>query len=141
MASDSLEEFLEGIEEDGTHECVVDAVAENISKKDGRVWRTFKYVVMDEGSDLEGEEFTEMIQDFSHLTVEDYKELSGEDKRKAKFAIRRKRERLESLGIPEGSVQGFNDWQSLVGKNVNVTIETSSGEKGKFTNVRAVELI
>lgn len=141
MASDSLEEFLEGIEEDGTHGCVVDAVAENISKKDGRVWRTFSYVCMDEGSDLEGEEFREMIQDFSHLSVDDFKALPADERRKVKFAIRRKRERLESLGVPEEAVQGFNDWQSLVGKDVNVTIETSSGEKGKFTNIRAVELI
>lgn len=146
MASGSLEEFLDTIEEDGTHECVIDKVSIAVSKKDQRAWCIFTYVVDNEDSDLDGEEFREMFQDFSHFSVEDFKELSGKEKTDAKRNIRRKKERLASLGVPEDSLNGFEDWESLAGKRVEVTIETSTstkddGSSRKFTNVKNVRLI
>ena len=149
MASDSLEEFLASTDEEGTHDCIVDS-AELITGKDGRVWCKFSYVVDDEENELDGEEFTEMIQDFSHLKKEDFKNLSSEDRSNARRSVRRKHNRLMSLGVPEDKLANFDKWPSLVGKKVSVVVETWSktktGDNGRETttkgiNIRSVELL
>lgn len=150
MASDSLEEFLAGVSEDGTHECIVDGVSLNPSQKDGRVWLVFHYEVDDENSDIDGEELTEMMQDFSHLTKDDLKDMTPKDRSNARKAIRRKHERLESLGVAEDNLSDFKDWDSLAGARVKVTVETSTStkkdpetgntSKQKYVNVRSVTL-
>jgi hypothetical protein len=138
MASDSLEDFLNNITEDGTHECVLDAVSLNPSNKDGRVWLVFRHEVEDENSDINGEEITEMMQDFSHLTTDDLKDMAPKDRANARKSIRRKYDRLASLGVPEDKLSGFNDWTSLRGIRSKLTVEkTSSG----FLNIKNLELI
>jgi hypothetical protein len=150
VASDSLEEFFANTDEEGTHTCVVDS-AELITGKDGRVWCKFGYVVNDETNDLDGEEFTEMFQDFSHLKREDLATLSSEDRGNARKAFRRKQARLMSLGVPEDKTAGFEKWPSLVGKHVSVVVETWSRTKNnpetgheetaKGINIKSVTLL
>lgn len=151
MAVDSLEEFLSGIEEDGTHRCVVDSAQVKVSQSTGRAWLIISYVVDDENNELNGEEFTELIEDFSHMTLEDYKESAPSDKRTVRTATRRKVERLESLGVPENATAGFKSWETLIGKRVAVTVETSTATKEdpetgattkqKYTNIKGVALL
>lgn len=150
MASDSLEDFLAGVSEDGTHECIVDTISLNPSQKDGRVWLVINYEVDDDNSEIDGEQITEMMQDFSHLTKDDLKDMTPKDKSNARKTIRRKHERLESLGVPESSLSDFSDWDSLKGARVKVTVETSTStkkdpetgntSKQQYVNVRSVVL-
>lgn len=150
MAADSLEDFLANVSEDGTHECIVDSVSLNPSNKDGRVWLVFRYEVDDENSPINGEELTEMVQDFSHLKMEDLRELTPADRSQARKAVRRKRDRLIDLGVPEEKLDGFSDWDSIAGARVSVTVETSTSSKKdengntvktKYVNVKNVYLI
>lgn len=150
MSADSLESFVAGINEDGTHLCILDSIGSNESQRDGRKWIIFNYEVIDENSDIEGEELREFYEDFSHLTVDEFKMLPPADKRKVRMAIRRKRDRLESLGVPEENLDGFDDYESLRGLRVHVVVETSTGTKKdpesgkdmktKYTNIRNVSL-
>lgn len=151
MATDSLEEFLAGIDEEGTHECVVIDAQLVVSSKNQKVWCIFKYLVDDEGSDINGEELAEMIQDFSHLKKEDLKDISPSDRKDMRRAVRNKHKRLESLGVPEDQLTDFKDWDSLCGKRVSVVVETWSSTKedpetgrpvkSKGTNVKSVTLL
>jgi hypothetical protein len=151
MASDSLEEFMSEVSEDGTHECIVDSISLNPSQKDGRVWLVIRYEVDDENSDINGEELTEMMQDFSHLKKSDLVDMTPKDKSNARKTIRRKHERLESLGVAEVNLSDFKDWDSLAGTRVKVTVENSVVEKkdpetGKkikktYSNIKDVSLI
>jgi Protein of unknown function (DUF669) len=139
--TDSLDEFLAGVSEDGTHRCVVDSVSTSTSKTSGRDWIVFKYTVTDPSSDVDGEDFQEFFENFGHVTLGDYNEMSSHDKRKVREAKRRLRERLMTLGVAEGETSGFKDYDSLMGRDVNVTVETSIGNGGrKFINIRNVEL-
>lgn len=150
LASDSLEEFLANTDEEGTHTCIVDS-AELITGKDGRVWCKFGYVVDDETNELDGEEFTEMFQDFSHLTKDEFKNLNAEDKSNARRSFRRKQGRLMSLGVPEDKTTNFEKWPSLIGKNVSVVVETwtrtknnpdtGHEETSKGINIKSVTLL
>jgi hypothetical protein len=150
LATDSLEEFLAGIDEEGTHECIVDNVQLVTSSKDGRVWSVFKYVVEDENSDINGEELSEMYQDFSHLKKDDLKDFTASERTAMRRAVRRKQERLESLGVSEDKLNNFSDWDSLAGLRVSVVVEVSSSTKEdengrpvktKYVNVRSVTLL
>jgi len=149
VASDSLEAFLANTDEEGTHTCVVDS-CELINGKDGRVWFKISYVVDDENNDLDGEEFTEMFQDFGHLKKEDFRELSSEERSRARRSVRAKHNRLMSLGVPENKITNFDDFDSLVGKQVSVVVETWSRTRTndagrevtqKGINIKSVELI
>lgn len=151
MASDSLESFLANIKEDGTHECILDSISLNPSQKDGRVWLVFRYEVDDPNSEINGEEITEMFQDFSHLKKSDLADMDAADRTNARRAIRRKRERLESLGVEELKLDGFDDYDSLCGARVAVTVKTSESKKRDpetgaerkqtYTNIQNVRLI
>lgn len=139
---DSLDEFLANVSEDGTHECVVDKVNKSTSQQNGRSWIVFVYAVVDPNNDLDGEEFQEFFEDFSHVTIDEYKEMIGADKRKVRDAKTNLRKRLLSLGLSEDEVSGFNKYENLYGKNVNITVETSVNSTGKkFVNIRNVELV
>lgn len=144
MASDSLEEFLANTDEEGTHTCVIDSV-ELINGKDGRVWFKFGYVVDDEANELDGEEFVEMFQDFSHLKKEEFKDLSPKDRSNARRAVRNKHNRLMSLGVAEDKIPNFKDFDSLVGKQVSVVVETWSKDKedpetGQMTKSKGINI-
>lgn len=142
MTADSLNEFLANISEDGTHACVVDKASTSVSQATGRSWVVFTYTVTDEFNELDGEEFQEFIEDFSHVTLEEYKEMTGQDKKKLREAKQRLKERLVTLGIPEEDAAGFTRYEILIGKNVSVTIETSVSAVGrKFVNIRNVSLM
>lgn len=138
---DSLDEFLANISEDGTHVCIVDTVSSSQSKKDGRDWIIITYVVNDENSDIDGEDIQEFIENFTHVTLADYNSMSAGDKRKVREAKRRLRDRLLTLGVAENEVSGFKDFDLLMGREVNVTVETSIASSGKkYINIRNVEL-
>lgn len=151
MSSDSLEEFMAGIDEEGTHECIVDSAQLVVSSKDQRVWCVFTYVVDDENSDINGEELKEMIQDFSHLKKEDLKDCTAQERTAMRRTIRKKHERLESLGVTEDKLNNFTDWDDLAGRRVSVIVEVSQSTKEdpetgrpvkqKFVNVRSVILL
>lgn len=150
MASDSLEDFLANTDEEGTHECVVDNAA-HFTGKDGRVWFKIGYVVDDEANELDGEEFAEMFQDFSHLNRDEFKDLSTQDRSNARRAVRNKHNRLMSLGIAEKKIPNFKDFGSLIGKRVSVVVETWSKTKedpetghevtSKGINIKSVTLL
>jgi hypothetical protein len=140
--ANSLDEFLAGITEDGTHRCVVDSITSSVSKNSGRAWIVFKYTVIDEQSAIEGEDLQEFFEDFSHVTLADYNEMAAADKRKVRDSKRRLRERLMSLDVPESDTIEFKDYDQLQGTEVDVTVETSIGNGGrKYVNIRNVELV
>lgn len=150
MASDSLEEFLANTDEEGTHSCVIDN-AQTFNGKDGRVWFKIGYVVDDEANELDGEEFAEMFQDFSHVKRDEFKDLSTQDRSNARRAVRNKHNRLMSLGVAEEKIPNFKDFDSLIGKNVSVVVETWSKDKedpetgnmtkSKGINIKSVTLL
>lgn len=140
--TDSLDDFLANVDEDGTHLAVVESVSSSTSKKSGKNWLVFKYLVNDPASAVDGEDFDEFIEDFSHVTLSDYNTMTGADKRRVREEKRRLRERLLTLGVAENEVAGYNDWNALTGREVSVTVETSIGSNGrKYTNIRSVELV
>lgn len=140
--TDSLDEFLSNISEDGTHLCVIDTISSSVSKKDGQTWIIVKYTVTDETSAIDGEDLQEFFKDFSHVTLADYNEMTAKDKRDVRDSKQRLRSRLISLGVPEDQLNGFKDYDSLVGTQAHVTVETSIGSGGrKFVNIRDVSLL
>jgi len=139
--TDSLDEFLSNISEDGTHLCTVDTITSSVSKKDGTNWIIIKFTVTDDTSAIDGEDLQEFFKDFSHITLADYNEMAAKDKREVRDAKQRLRARLISLGVPENQLNGFKDYDSLMGKQAHVTVETSIGNGGrKFVNIRDVAL-
>lgn len=138
---DSLDDFLADVSEDGTHACVVDKVNQSTSQQNGRAWIVFVYTVVDPNNDLEGEEFQEFFENFSHVTLDEYREMTGSDKKRVREEKAKLKNRLLSLGLSEDETKGFKAFETLYGKNVDVTVETSvNGSGRKFVNVRGVVL-
>jgi len=141
--TDSLDDFLATLSEskDGTHRAVVDTIQDSTSQTNGKAWTVITFTVSDEENPIDGEEFQEFFEDFSHLTVDEYQELAAPDKKKVRDTKERWRERLITLGVPENKLSGFKEYQSLVGTAVDITIETSHSKGRKFHNIKNVALV
>lgn len=134
---DSLDDFLDGVSVEGTHRCVVDKVSQITSKSSNKKYIRVVFTVMDETSDVDGEEFTDMIPDVTSTTMDQYNEMTGSEKSQVRAARTRLRDRLMSLGVPESQLKGFKDFKSIQGRELMVTVEPN----GQYVNIRNVEII
>lgn len=144
MTADSLDEFLATLSasKDGTHRAVVDTVADSTSQNNGKAWTVITFTVTDEENPIDGEEFMEFFEDFSHLSIAEYNELPATEKKKVRDTKERWRNRLTSLGVAQESLSNFKAYQTLVGTQVDITIETTNGKDDrKFHNIRNVALV
>lgn len=138
-----LDEFLDTVDENGKHRAVVKEFKFNTSNKDNRCWNIFTFEVSDDDSPLDGEPYPLWIQDWSHLSVQDYQDLEGKQKSKVRADRRRLYDTLIGVGYSEDEAKEIRrDPKSELRKDcIDTDVWITIRANGNFKNVTNVALM
>ncbi len=145
-AINDLDDFLDNVDENGVHLCQVAGIRTQQSTKDNRNWVIFKFTVSDTDSPLEGEDYELWVQDFSHLSTEDYNALPGKQKSSVRTAKRRLKETYLSLGFNEDEANELrsnpkSEVRNMVkGNEVWVKVSVTENNGREYKNVQGIRL-
>lgn len=118
------------------------AVHPGTGKERNGVFFVITYVVMDEESNLYGDDsLKEWFELFTDIGDADFELLEPEERRLVREQIRLRKERFRSLAIPEDSLNSFSE-KGLSNIRLKGTVRISKSNDGKrvFTNLVGVKL-
>lgn len=140
---DDLDSYLDNIKIEGLHLAEVAAIRYQ-NGRDGRNWNIIKFEVVDPNSPIEGEPFERWVQDFSHLTVDDYRDLPGRDKSAVRTSRKRWYDNLIAIGYTHDEALEIrknpkSDLRNEAkGRRVFIEVQVRETDNQEFKNITRI---